>query len=282
MGKFLLEVKGVSKVFGGKVGDPRAVKALDNVSLTLPSDKAQITTIAGESGSGKTTLALAVLGLQPLSSGQILFNGDDIYSLKGEAFKEYRRNVQAIFQNPFEVFNPFYRIDHVFDLAIKNFGLADSKSEARRLMTEALEAVRLDPDLTLGRYAHQLSGGQLQRAMIARAIMLKPQIIVADEPVSMIDSSLRAIVLDIMARLKSEYGISQLYITHDLSTALQVSDEIMIMYRGSVVESGNAVSVIQSPKHSYTRLLVSCVPVPDRKWGSPLKLDVDTVAATMS
>jgi oligopeptide/dipeptide ABC transporter ATP-binding protein len=277
MEEHLLEVRNVTKVFGGGLFRRDAVVAIDDVSLALPADEPRTMTIAGESGSGKTTLALAVLGLLPPTSGKILFRGTDIQKMESAAFMKYRREVQPVFQNPYEVFNPFYRIDHVFDIVINRFRLARSKSEARRITAHALEVVRLDPDEILGRYSHQLSGGQLQRIMIARAFLLKPRLIVADEPVSMIDVSIRAIILDIMVSLKKEFGISQLYITHDLSTALQISDEILITYRGSIVERGDAEAVIQNPKHPYTQLLINSIPLPDpdRRWTKPLELVVE-------
>jgi peptide/nickel transport system ATP-binding protein len=247
---------------------------VDDLSMQMPAGKSLTITIAGESGSGKTTLAQMVLGFLRPTSGEILFRGKDIYRLDRKNFLEFRRQFQAVFQNPYDVFNPFYRVDHVFEAAIKHFHLASSRAEADEIVRDALTAVRLDPNETIGRYPHQLSGGQLQRVMIARALLLKPQVIVADEPVSMIDVSLRAVILDIMVSLKKEFGISFLYITHDLSTALQISDKILIMYKGSVVESGEAAAVIQSPKHPYTQLLVQSIPIPDpsQKWSGSLEL----------
>ena len=215
-----------------------------------------------------------VLGFLPPSSGEILFHGKNIHGLDNKDFLEFRKHFQAIFQNPYDVFNPFYRVDHVFDIAIKRFHLASSREEAQKIVVDALAAVRLAPEETIGRYPHQLSGGQLQRIMIARSLLLKPQVIIADEPVSMIDVSLRAIILDILVSLKKEFGISFLYITHDLSTALQISDEILIMYKGSIVESGEVATVIQNPKHPYTQLLVQSIPIPDpqQKWTGTLEL----------
>jgi len=277
MEEHLLEVQNATKVFRSGLLRRDKVVAVDNMSLVLPGDEPRTMTIAGESGSGKTTLALMVLGLLTPTSGRILFRGADIHRMTGRVFMNYRREVQGVFQNPYEAFNPFYKIDHVFGLAIDKFKLAKSKSEAQQITADALEVVRLDPDEILGRYPYQLSGGQLQRILLARAFLLKPRLIVADEPVSMIDVSLRAIVLDIMISLKNEeFGISQLYITHDLSTALQISDEILITYRGIVVEKGDAEAVIQNPKHPYTQLLINAIPLPDpdQKWTEPLKFAV--------
>ena len=191
-----------------------------------------------------------------------------MHDQRAEQFVEFRKRVQAIFQNPFDAFNPFYPVDHALLKPIEWLKLTGDRREADRMIAEALGEVRLDPAETLGRYPHQLSGGQLQRIMIARILLLKPKLIVADEPVSMIDVSLRAIILEFLVRLKEKFGISLLYITHDLSTALQISDRIMIMYRGNVVEQGEANSVIQNPRHPYTELLVNSIPMPDpeNKW----------------
>jgi len=165
-------------------------------------------------------------------------------------------------------------VDHVFNMVMRGFGLATGRAEARRLIEEALEFVGLRPAETLGRYPHQLSGGQRQRIMVARAFLIKPRLVVADEPVSMVDASIRTMILDIMLRLKRDLGISFLYITHDLSTAYQVSDDILILYRGRVVEQGNAQQVIEHPQHAYTQLLINSIPVPDPdvRWQGHLQL----------
>ncbi|MGW5362622.1 ABC transporter ATP-binding protein [Actinopolymorpha pittospori] len=261
----LLEVRSATKVYD-KAGE--RTTALDNVSLTLLDSPATITTIAGESGSGKTTLSDAILGFTTLTSGQILHRGRDVGSLDKEGFLTYRREVQAIFQDPFGVYNPFYRIRHVFDLAVKRFGLATSKAQARELTEDALRVVGMRGAEVLDKHPHQLSGGQRQRLMMARAYLLKPRLIVADEPVSMVDASLRALILDIMLRLRDEQGISFLYITHDLSTAYQIGDEICILYQGSIVERGDTREVIDNPRHEYSQLLISSIPIPDPdvKW----------------
>jgi len=273
MNEYLIEVQNVRKIFRSGFLSRKEVVALDNVSFFLMDDKPYTMTIAGESGSGKTTLALMVLGFLFPTSGKVLYRGVDVRDMKGSGFADYRREVQAIFQDPYSAFNPFYKIDHIFDTPIRKFNLASNKSEVKKLTTRALEVVQLNPDEILGRYPHELSGGQLQRIMIARAFLLKPRLIVADEPVSMIDVSLRAIILDIMINLKNEFGISQIYITHDLSTALQISDELFITYKGTIVEKGDAESVIQYPQHPYTQLLIKAIPLPDpnKKWADSLE-----------
>ena len=277
MNRPLLDIKNATKTYGKS---RQTVTALRDVSLTVPAQPARIVTIAGESGSGKTTLANAVLGFVTLTSGQILFEGQDVARLQGHGLLEYRRKVQAVFQDPFGVYNPFYPVGHVFDVVIKRFTLARSRGEARDLVEDALNRVGLRGAEVLDKHPHQLSGGQRQRIMIARAYLLKPRLIVADEPVSMVDASLRAMILDIMMRLRDEQGISFLYITHDLSTAYQVGDDICILYRGAVVEQGNAQQVIEDPQHEYSRLLISSIPVPDPtvKWDTSVVLPIDEEA----
>jgi peptide/nickel transport system ATP-binding protein len=273
----LLEVHHVSKVYEEGLLNRRRTVALDRFSLVIPEAPPRIITIAGESGSGKTTLARLVLGFLAPTTGTIRYRGRDIQALRGRLWQEFRRDVQAIFQDPFEVFNPFYRVDAVLGLVIRNFHLARDGRSARRLMEEALELVGLRPDEVLGKYPHELSGGQRQRIMIARACLLRPRLIVADEPVSMLDASLRAIILEIMLRLKREFGVSFLYITHDLSTAYQLSDELYILYRGRVVELGEVERVIRAPRHPYTQLLVSSIPRPNphARWTDVITLPVE-------
>src|SRR5215510_9277768 len=207
----LLEVKNVRKVFGGGGGLFRRkapTVALDDISLTIPSDTPTFTALAGESGSGKTTLANLILGFLSPTSGSILYKGQDLSTMRAEEHQMFRREVQAIFQDPFEAYNPFYKIDHLLSTPIRKFRLAHSKSEAQELMADALRKVGLRPEDTLGRYPHQLSGGQRQRVTIARALLLKPRLIIADEPVSMVDASLRATILESLRTLYSEFGIS--------------------------------------------------------------------------
>jgi peptide/nickel transport system ATP-binding protein len=177
---------------------------------------------------------------------------------------EFRREVQPIFQDPFAAFNPFYRIDHVLTTPIERFQLAGSEREARTRIHEALEVVGLRPAETLGRFPHQLSGGQRQRIMVARAMLCRPKLIVADEPVSMVDASLRATILAGLQTLNRDLGISIVYITHDLTTAYQVCDDVIVMYAGKIAEAGNTEKVIRDPQHPYTQLLISSIPSIDR------------------
>ena len=273
----LLQIREATKVYstGGFLGSgKKTVVALDNFNLTIDESPATITTIAGESGSGKTTLANLVLGFIKLTSGHIIFDGEDITDMTDVQLKAYRRNVQAVFQDPFGVYNPFYRIDHVFDLVNKHFSLSDNQSEYRDMVEAGLNVVGLYGEDVLRKYPHQLSGGQRQRIMMARAYMIKPRLIVADEPVSMVDASLRASILDAMLRLRDDHNISFLYITHDLSTAYQIGDQIYMLYQGTTAERGAAMDVIDAPQHPYVQLLIDSVPVPDPtdKWDVNISL----------
>jgi len=235
----------------------------------VPGGFPSATAVAGESGSGKTTMARLLLGFIKPTSGQILYKGVDITRMDRAQRQAYRREVQPIFQDPFEVYNPFYRVDHVLTTPLRNFGIESEPKAAQKRIEEALEMVGLRPRETLGRYPHELSGGQRQRIMVARALLLRPKVIMADEPVSMVDASLRATILDELRKLNTEFEISLLYITHDLTTAYQVCDDIVVLYQGSVVEAGSVERVIREPKHPYTQLLVSSIPLTDRskRWG---------------
>ena len=276
----LLEFENVTKAYGGGMLARRPpVPVLRDFSLSLPVDRPLLVTMAGESGSGKTTAARLALGLLAPTTGSIRYQGVDLRRMSRAEGRTFRREVQAIFQDPYEVYNPFYKVDHVFDLLLSHFPIAPTGREGRRVVEEALTVVGLDPARILGRYPHQLSGGQRQRIMVARAFLLKPRLIVADEPVSMVDASLRAVILDSMLKLRDEFGISFLYITHDLSTAYEVSDEIVVLYRGQVVERGPTRDVIDAPTHPYTRLLIDSIPVPDPDVRWQGRMDPATLAA---
>lgn len=265
----LLEFRNVTKTYSRGLISQSSTTALSNVSLKIGEEEPTIVTVAGESGSGKTTLAMLMLGFIPPSEGQIFYKGQDISQLRGEERMTFRREVQAVFQDPFAVFNPFYTVDHLLTVPIKRFKLARSKSEARDKMGEALTAVGLRPADVLGRFPHQLSGGQRQRINVARALLLKPRLLVADEPVSMVDASLRASILETLSNLQKNYGVSIIYITHDLTTAYHIAKSIIVLYRGAVMEAGDVDQVIKNPEHPYTRLLIDSIPWPDinRRWG---------------
>ena len=249
----VIAADGVVKRYG-------AMTALARASLAIDDARPAITAVVGESGSGKTTLARVLLGLTPPSEGRVLYRGRDLAGLSRAERWDFRRDVQAVFQDPYEVYNPFYRVDHVLWTPVKRFRLAGSRDEGRRLIGDALRAVGLQPEEILGRFPHQLSGGQRQRIMVARALLMRPKLIVADEPVSMVDASLRATILGSLRALTDDHGISIIYITHDLATAYQVSDNILVMYRSAIVEAGAVERVVRAPEHPYTQALIAAIP----------------------
>jgi peptide/nickel transport system ATP-binding protein len=256
----LLELDRVTTIFGS--GADRTV-ANQDVSVSLPEAPPRLISIVGESGSGKTTAARTLLGLQPPTSGAARWRGRDIYTLDRKEMIAFRHEVQAVFQDPYGIYNPFYRINRVFDLTIKKFDLAKTRGEKQDLIEEALKAVNLRPPDVLGRHPHQLSGGERQRVMLARAYLLKPKVIVADEAISMLDVAVRAVIMNIILDFKERLGISTVFITHDLSAAYYLGGDIMVMQRGRTVETGSAVEVMNHPREAYTRLLLESIPSPD-------------------
>ncbi len=266
----LLEARDLSKRFGGGLLDRTHTVALRDFSLALGEDCPSVTAVVGESGSGKTTLARLLLGLLTPSGGRVSYRGRDLAAMSRRQWRTFRREVQAIFQDPYEVYNPFYRVDHVLTVPVARFGLAASRAQARSLIEDALRAVGLRPEETLGRFPHQLSGGQRQRVMVARALLLRPRVILADEPVSMVDASLRATILGALRQMTLDLGIPVVYITHDLATAYQVSENIVVLFRGAVVEAGDVELVVKQPQHPYTQLLIASIPLPgvERTWSA--------------
>jgi peptide/nickel transport system ATP-binding protein len=261
----LLEVNHLTKVFSlGSILSRVRIRAVDNVSFYVKP--AEIFALAGESGCGKTTTARMILGFEEPTSGAIVHRGG-----QGVWFTE---GVQAIFQDPFGTFNPLRIVDRYFFETIGNFGLAANGKEAVKLIEEKLNAVGLSYDEFSGKYPSEFSGGQLQRISIARALLTDPTLLIADEPVSMVDASLRMSIVNLFKKLKEESGLSVLYITHDLATAYYVSDRIAIMFRGNIVEMGPVERVLMDPQHPYTRLLRESIPEadPKKRWGSRITL----------
>lgn len=273
MSNYLLEFRNVTKVFriGGLIWGTRLV-AVDDVSLSLGKDKPSILSIVGESGSGKTTLARILLKLHEPTSGQVFIDGQNVFDPKTPMHgKEYYRFVQPIFQNPFETFSMRKPVDtYLFDTAIK-LGIAQNRQAARDVVADALASVGLDINMVRGKYPNQFSGGELQRVSVARGLIPRPKLIVADEPVSMIDASLRMNIVNLFLELKEKYNVSFIYITHDLSTAYYVSDYIAIMYRGNVVEYGPSDEILTNASHPYTELLLDSVPTVGKRWKRDLK-----------
>jgi ABC-type oligopeptide transport system ATPase subunit len=261
----LLEVERVSKVFkrGGLLSRER-IRAVDDVSFRLEAGRPEIFSIIGESGSGKSTLAKMILHIEKPSAGRLRFGGTDVAHIHGrKARLAFMAQVQPIFQNPFEAFNPLKPLDHYLFMTARRFNGAADEAAALRMADIALVQVGLSLAEVRGRYPHELSGGQLQRVAVARALIPRPKLIVADEPVSMVDASLRMAIVNLFKTLRDELGITIVYITHDLATADYISDRLIIMQRGRVVEAGDARTVLADPQHPYSRSLKSAVLLPD-------------------
>jgi len=263
----LLELKNVSKTFVSGFLFKKKVVAVDNVSFSIPGEKPVIFVLAGESGSGKSTIARIILRFIKPDKGEVLYRGRNILTFNSKELLLYRREVQAVFQDPYSAFNPVYPVDHILSLTARRMEVAQGK-EIEEVIDEALISVGLRPEEIRGKYPYQLSGGQRQRILLARALIPRPRLIVADEPVSMLDASLRAEILNLMLDLKAEHRVSFLYITHDLSTASYVGDYIAVLYKGSLAEVGPIDDVVSNPYHPYTQLLMSSIPIPDpsKRW----------------
>lgn len=259
----ILNIINLKQVFGTR----NPTFALDGVSFNMPG-KPSILNLVGESGSGKSTIARIILGLLAPTQGAVFYKGTDIFT-KDKAWQtHFRREVQVVFQNPYSVYNPVYKVDRVLEKPIKKFNLASDKAAARAMIMDSLQAVDLHPEDVLGKFPHQLSGGQRQRVMLARLHLISARLIIADEAISMIDAAGRVSFLNILLDFRDRLGISTLYITHDLSTAKYLSGEIIVLYKGRIVERGNTMQVTSQPLHPYAQLLVQCVPVPNpmQRW----------------
>ncbi len=271
----LLEVKNVVKIFRYGIFGFK-FRAVDGVSLSLDKESPCIFTIAGESGSGKTTLGRIILGVLRPDDGEVLYNGMNIYNLKGEDLKRFRKEVQAVFQDPFSTFNPLRKPYEYLYETVKNFTELKDQIEINRYIDDTLSYLGLRLSDVRGKYLHEFSGGELQRVSIARALLTRPRLIIADEPVSMVDASIRVNILNLFKKIKEEFSTSFIYITHDISTAHYISDRIAIMYRGSFVEWGAIEKVISNPMHPYTQILIESIPEPDigkrNQWIQPLKI----------
>jgi peptide/nickel transport system ATP-binding protein len=260
--KLCLSGKGVTKVFG--FGDKKTV-AVNHVDFQF--HEGELISIVGESGSGKTTLAKMLLGLISITDGEIYYQGvkRDIKTHKRK--KEYWKNIQAIFQDPFSSYNVFAKIDTVLLDCIKMRGGGKlSKQKKIEMMTEACSFVNLKYEELTNKYPFELSGGQMQRLMIARIFLLKPKILLADEPTSMIDACSRATILDMLMNLRNEIGMTIIFITHDIGLAYYISDSVYIMEQGNIVEYGTADEVILNPKAEYTKRLINDVPKIHEVW----------------
>ncbi len=259
----LVEVAGCTKVYRVGSFGARRLTAVRDVSFEVHAG--EVVSLIGESGSGKSTIGRMILRLSPLTSGAIRFKGTDVGTLKGTSLKEYYRHAQGVFQDPFSSYNPVYKADRVFALVKDAYFPATGRTEWEAKVEAALEAVSLDSAQVLHRFPHQLSGGQLQRLLVARALLLDIDFLVADEIISMLDASTRIDVLNLLGELKSR-GLAILFVTHDLSLGNYISDRTLILRRGVVVESGETAKVFGDPRHPYPRSLLASVPHLDRRW----------------
>ncbi|MET3926803.1 ATP-binding cassette domain-containing protein [Devosia sp. 2618] len=257
----VLALDGVSKVFGA--GD-NAVYAARSISFALHAGRTLA--LVGESGSGKTTAARLIMREYQPDQGQLLFRGVPVGSSAVSSLKAYRAAVQMVFQDPFSSLNPAHTIRYHLERPLRLHQPKLNKKQRLAAIDELLALVKLDPALVAPKYPHELSGGQRQRISIARALAVKPEVIVADEPTSMLDVSVRLGILNLLNDMKKQLGLALLYITHDIATARYVAEDIMVMYAGQIVEWGDMESVLGNPQHPYTRLLLAAVPDPDRRF----------------
>ena len=263
----ILQVQALRKLFPVKqtgIGrsPQRFVHAVDGVSFDL--DRGEVLALVGESGCGKSTLALTLMGLETPTAGSIVFEGRDVTNLTGKDQKQLRRRIQMVFQDPYESLNPLMTVGEIIAEPLQVHRLATGKQERAARIRRALEDAGLKPaEIYLNRYPHELSGGQRQRVVIAGALVLEPVLLLADEPVSMLDVSIRAEILNLLAELRASRSISILFITHDLATAAHFTDRVAVMYLGRIVEIGPTRQVLTHPTHPYTKALLSVIPVPN-------------------
>ncbi len=252
-GQPVLAAKNVTKQFRVSGGH---ITAVDDVSVEFHAGK--VLAVVGESGSGKSTLARMLLRLMPVTSGSILYNGKDVTHIKGAELRAYWRDVQAVFQDPFSSFNQFYSVGQTLRRGMGKQGL--EKETLDQLIETCLGYVGLKPADAVHKYPHQLSGGQRQRVMIARALMMNPKVLLADEATSMLDASLRVSALNVLQELRENLGLTVLFITHDIGQACYLADEVVVMEHGLIVERGTTDEVIFEPKNDYTKRLLADVP----------------------
>jgi len=261
--KNMFKLENVSKVFKVGTFGGKELVAVDRVSFEIADG--EIIALIGESGSGKTTIGKMILRLIDISSGSILYRGKDISGVKNDKLREYYRNVQGVFQDPFSSINPIFKADRIFETVHEEFFKKVPQAEWDEKVHQTLLRVGLNPEHILNKYPHQLSGGQLQRFLIARALLLDIDFLVADEVISMLDASTRIDVLNLLGELR-ELGLSILFITHDLSLGYYISDRSVILYKGRIAEMGETQKIFNHPLHPYTQMLLESVPQIDKAW----------------
>lgn len=259
----MLKLDNLSKTYRVGTFGGKQLHAVSDVSFEI--GYGEVVSLIGESGSGKSTIGRMILRLIPETAGTITYDGTDVSGLSGPNLKEYYRHVQGVFQDPFSSYNPIFKADRIFSIIHSEFFPHVESSEWKQKVDDALRSVGLNPEHVLDKFPHQLSGGQLQRLLIARALLLDTQFLVADEIISMLDASTRIDVLNLLADLKKR-GLSILFITHDLSLGYYISERAVILYRGRVVEMGLTDKIYHNPLHPYTQMLMSSVPRLDQKW----------------
>ena len=259
-GNVILEVKNLKKYF--KVGNKDILKAVDNVSFAIK--EGETLGLVGESGCGKTTCGRTVIGMYDKTDGEVLYKGKPVHGLKGKAKRDFTKEVQIIFQDPYASLNPRMTVADIIAEGIDIHGLAKDKEDRTRRVYELLDQVGLNREHA-NRFVHEFSGGQRQRIGIARALAVQPDFIVCDEPISALDVSIQAQVINMLEELQEEFGLTYLFIAHDLSMVKHISTHIGVMYLGQMVEKGPADDVYMKPKHPYTKALLSAVPIPDPK-----------------
>ena len=259
----VMSVRNLSKIFKSGILNPEYTVAAKDVSFDI--EKGKIISLIGESGSGKTTVGKLILKLINVSEGEIIYKGKNISEITDKAeTKKYYRRVQGIFQDPFATFNPLYRVDRVFDMIFDSFDLGFKDKD--KAIRDALYDVNLNPDRTLGKFPHQLSGGQLQRLLIARALLMDVDVLIADELISMLDASTRIGVLNLLVESCKKHGMAVIFITHDLNLGYYISDKSLIMYKGRLVERGDTKKIYENATHPYTQMLFEAVPEIGDRW----------------
>jgi oligopeptide/dipeptide ABC transporter ATP-binding protein len=259
----MLTIDAVDKVYQVGMFGSSELRAVREVSFEVRPG--EVVSLIGESGSGKSTIGKMVLRLVDTTAGAITFDETDVLSLRKRGLRDYYRHVQGVFQDPFSSYNPIFKVDRTFETLQQSYFPKVSRDEWHAQVSEAIRSVGLVPEETLGKFPHQLSGGQLQRLLVARALLLDLKLLVADEIISMLDASTRIDVLNLLGELKDR-GLGILFITHDLSLGNYVSDKVVILYKGRVVERGVTATVFADPMHPYTRSLLASVPQLDKKW----------------
>jgi len=259
----MLELNNVSKVYRVGTFGSQELRAVNGVSFGIAPG--EVVALIGESGSGKSTIGKMILRLCSVSEGSVTFNGEDISTLKRGELKEYYRTVQGVFQDPFSSYNPIFKADRVFEILRQEYFPEVSKEAWRERVDRSLESVGLNPGQVRNKYPHQLSGGQLQRMLIGRALLLDIDLLIADEIISMLDASTRIDVLNLLADL-AEQGLAILFVTHDLSLGYYISERTVILYRGAIVEMGATERVFGDSQHPYTKMLMTAIPHLDERW----------------